>query len=55
MFIPKNFRAADKIDFVVHFHGWNHTVAGTLPEYKLIEQFVASGKNAILNRATRPV
>jgi len=48
MFIPKNFRVADKIDFVVHFHGWNHTVAGTLPEYKLVEQFAASGKNAIL-------
>jgi hypothetical protein len=48
IFIPKNFRAADKIDFAIHFHGWNHTVAGTLPEYKLIEQFSASGKNAIL-------
>ena len=48
MFIPKNFRATDKIDFVIHFHGWNHTVSGTLPEYKLIEQFSASGKNAIL-------
>jgi D-alanyl-D-alanine carboxypeptidase/D-alanyl-D-alanine-endopeptidase (penicillin-binding protein 4) len=48
MFIPKNFRASDKIDFVVHFHGWRHTVAGTLPEYKLIEQFAAAGKNAIL-------
>ena len=43
MFIPKNFRATDKIDFVVHFHGWHHTVAGTLPEYKLIEQFTAAG------------
>ena len=48
IFIPKNFRATDKIDFVIHFHGWNHTVSGTLPEYKLIEQFSASGKNAIL-------
>jgi len=48
LFIPKNFRASDKIDFVVHFHGWRHTVAGTLPEYKLIEQFAAAGKNAIL-------
>ena len=48
IFIPKNFRATDKIDFAIHFHGWNHTVAGTLPEYKLIEQFSASGKNAIL-------
>ena len=48
MFIPKNFRATDKIDFVVHFHGWRHTVASTLAEYKLIEQFAASGKNAVL-------
>jgi D-alanyl-D-alanine carboxypeptidase/D-alanyl-D-alanine-endopeptidase (penicillin-binding protein 4) len=48
LFIPKNFRVSDKIDFVVHFHGWRHTVAGTLPEYKLIEQFAAAGKNAIL-------
>ncbi|MDE3067832.1 MAG: D-alanyl-D-alanine carboxypeptidase/D-alanyl-D-alanine-endopeptidase [Verrucomicrobiota bacterium] len=48
IFIPQNFRAADKVDFVVHFHGWNHTVAGALPEYRLIEQFAGSGKNAIL-------
>ena len=48
MFIPKNFRAADKIDFVVHFHGWNNTVAGTLEQYQLVEQFADSGKNAIL-------
>lgn len=48
LFIPKNFHATDKIDFVVHFHGWRHTIASTLPEYHLIEQFSASGKNAIL-------
>lgn len=48
MFIPKNFRVTDRVDFVVHFHGWRHTVAGTLPEYKLIDQFAAAGRNAIL-------
>jgi hypothetical protein len=48
IFIPKNFRVTDKVDFVVHFHGWRHTVAGTLPEYNLVNQFAASGKNAIL-------
>lgn len=48
LFIPKNFRATDKIDFVVHFHGWRNTAAGTLDEYKLIEQLDTSGKNAIL-------
>ena len=48
IFIPKNFRATDKIDFVVHFHGWMNTVATTLTNYQLVEQFSASGKNAIL-------
>jgi hypothetical protein len=48
IFIPKNFRATDKVDFVVHFHGWMNTVASTLTNYQLVEQFSASGKNAIL-------
>jgi hypothetical protein len=48
MFVPKNFHAADKIDFVVHFHGWNNTVAGTLEQFNLVQQFCESGKNAIL-------
>jgi hypothetical protein len=48
LFIPKQFRTTGKIDFVIHFHGWRHTVAGTLEEYKLVEQFAGSGKNAIL-------
>ena len=48
MFIPKNFRVTHKIDFVVHFHGWGNTVAGTLDQYNLVQQFCDSGKNAIL-------
>lgn len=48
IFIPKKFKESGKVDFLVHFHGWRHTVAGTLEEYKLIEQFTASGRNAIL-------
>jgi hypothetical protein len=48
IFIPKNFRATDKVDFVVHFHGWGNTVAGTLEQFKLVEQFCGSGKNAVL-------
>ncbi len=48
LFIPKGFRETDRIDFVVHFHGWNNTVAGTLATFHLAEQLVASGKNAIL-------
>ena len=48
IFVPKNFQPTDKVDFLVHFHGWRHTVAGTLDEYQLISQFAASGKNAVL-------
>lgn len=48
MFIPKGFRATDKVDFVIHFHGWRHSVANTLDEYQLIRQFADSGKNAVL-------
>jgi D-alanyl-D-alanine carboxypeptidase/D-alanyl-D-alanine-endopeptidase (penicillin-binding protein 4) len=48
MFIPTNFRATDKVDFVVHFHGWRNTVAGALEQFHLAEQLVDSGKNAIL-------
>lgn len=48
IFIPKDFLETGRVDFVVHFHGWYNTVAGTLSQYKLIEQLVESGKNAVL-------
>ena len=53
IFVPKGFHAsssvdAGKIDFVVHFHGWSNHVATVLSHYQLIEQFAASGRNAVL-------
>ena len=48
IFIPKGFREADKIDFVVHFHGWKNNVKGVLGQYQLVEQLMASGRNAVL-------
>lgn len=48
VFVPKNFHAGKTIDFVVHFHGWGNNVARALERYRLIEQFCASGRNAIL-------
>ena len=48
LFIPKDFRATHAVDFVIHFHGWNNTVAGTLAQFNLVQQFCDSGKNAIL-------
>jgi len=48
IFIPHGFRETGKLDFVVHFHGWKNNVAGVLQRYKLIEQLVNSGCNAVL-------
>ncbi|MDB6023345.1 MAG: hypothetical protein JWQ04_3202 [Pedosphaera sp.] len=48
IFVPKGFRPTAKVDLVVHFHGWRHHIENTLAEYQLIEQFVESGRNAIL-------
>ena len=48
LFIPNGFRATSSVDFVIHFHGWRNTVAGTLQQFQLAEQLTASGRNAIL-------
>lgn len=48
VFIPKGFRETPRVDMVVYFHGWNSSVASTLRRFKLIEQFVDSGRNAVL-------
>ena len=48
LFIPHGFRPSASLDFVIHFHGWTNTVATTLRTFHLVEQLVASGKNAIL-------
>jgi hypothetical protein len=48
LFIPKGFRQTARVDFIIHFHGWRNSVAGTLQNFDLIEQLLASGKNAIL-------
>ena len=48
VFIPRGFRETGRIDFVVHFHGWQNNVTNVLRRYQLIEQLVASGRNAVL-------
>ncbi len=49
IFIPDGWRPRDgAIDFIVHFYGWNHDIAATLSTYRLREQLVTSGRNAIL-------
>ncbi len=48
IFIPDHYQQRDSVDFVVFLHGWFDNVADALSEYRLIQQFVESGKNAIL-------
>ncbi len=48
IFIPKGFRQTGEVDFVVHFHGWLNNVEAVLRHYELIEQLVASRRNAVL-------
>jgi hypothetical protein len=48
IFIPKGLRESGRIDFVVHFHGWQNNVAGVLEQYKLMEQLTDSRRNAVL-------
>jgi hypothetical protein len=48
IFIPKGYKADAGNNFVIHFHGWNNNVDSVLSQFKLIEQFSESKKNAIL-------
>ena len=51
IFIPRGFSQNGRVDFVVHFHGWKNHVEAVLRHYQLIEQFVASRRNAVLVRS----
>ncbi|MCX6137607.1 MAG: hypothetical protein NTV54_08965 [Ignavibacteriales bacterium] len=48
IFVPKGFRRSLTTDFVVYFHGWFNNIDSVLRQYRLIEQFMDSKKNAIL-------
>jgi hypothetical protein len=47
IFIPKGFRPDEETNFVVYFHGWNNNIDSACAQFKLIEQFCESNKNAI--------
>ena len=48
VFVPDTLKARKKVDMVVYFHGWNNNVDTVLSQFNLIEQFHASGRQAIL-------
>ena len=48
LFVPGGFRAGKQVDFVVHIHGWRAALEELLEKFKLVDQFRASGRNAVL-------
>jgi hypothetical protein len=48
LFVPRGFHETGRVDLVVHFHGWRNSVSGALRDFQLIEQLVASRRNAVL-------
>jgi hypothetical protein len=48
LFVPRRYRSGEDVDLVFYFHGWYQNLAGVLSSYEIIEQFVRSGRNAIL-------
>ncbi len=47
VYVPKNFSAGKKINLVFWFHGWGNNIDTAVKQYQLLEQFDASGRNAI--------
>jgi hypothetical protein len=54
IFVPKGFRAGDETSLVFYFHGWRNNVDDTLRQFRVAEQFAASGANAVLVLAEGP-
>ena len=48
IYIPSTFKKQKKINYVVYLHGWYNNVNKAVQEFKLIQQFENSTKNAIL-------
>jgi len=47
IYVPKQFSPKKKINLVCWFHGWGNMIDSACRQYQLLEQFDASGRNAI--------
>ena len=47
IFVPKGFQPTQSTNIVVYFHGWYNNIDSACAQFKLIEQFSESNKNAI--------
>jgi hypothetical protein len=46
--VPKGLRRQDKVDLVFWFHGWQNNIDSANAYFHLAEQFIQSGKKAVL-------
>ncbi|MBV9988690.1 MAG: hypothetical protein JO301_13510 [Chitinophagaceae bacterium] len=47
IYVPENYSAKGKPNFVFWFHGWGNNIDTAVSQYALLDQFEASGRNAI--------
>ncbi len=47
IYVPKHFSAKGKINLVYWFHGWGNNIDSACIQYHLLDQFDASGRNAV--------
>lgn len=47
LYVPRNFTIKFPIQLVFWFHGWNNSIDSACVQFQLLEQFAASGRNAV--------
>jgi hypothetical protein len=47
IYVPRHFSSKKKINYVFWFHGWGNNIDSACKQYSLLNQFEASGRNAI--------
>ena len=47
IYIPKHFSPKKKVNYIFWFHGWGNNIDSACKQYGLLNQFEASGRNAI--------
>ncbi len=47
IYVPQNFNYNGRINLVFWFHGWGNSIDSAIQQYQLLQQFDASGRNAI--------
>ena len=47
IYIPKHFSPKKKVNYIFWFHGWGNNIDSACKQYGLLDQFEASGRNAI--------